>query len=131
MVIAACGNDCASCPRYNSNGYEKTDEQLHNTAILWQKIGYRDHVANNDEISCSGCKTENWCRYGIVKCVFDKGLSNCGQCVDYPCERMRECLRITMSFEPKCREVCTDEQYRTISKAFFEKDRNLNNTLAN
>ena len=26
-VIAACGNDCAACPRYVAHPYEKTDEQ--------------------------------------------------------------------------------------------------------
>ena len=27
------------------------------------KIGYRDHLVTNEEISCTGCKPENWCRY--------------------------------------------------------------------
>ena len=31
----------------------------------------------------------------------------------------------TASFEPKCREVCTEEEYKTLKKAFFEKDENL------
>ena len=29
------------------------------------------------------------------------------------------------SFEPKCREVCTDEEYRRLKEAFFEKEINL------
>jgi hypothetical protein len=40
-VIAACGNDCAACPRYAAHPYEKTDEELHHTAELWMKIGYQ------------------------------------------------------------------------------------------
>ena len=27
-IIAACGNDCAACPRYTIPPYEKTDEEL-------------------------------------------------------------------------------------------------------
>ena len=72
--IAACGNDCAACPRYVAHPYEKTDAELHHTAELWMKIGYRDHIVSNDEISCTGCKPENWCRYHVVECCEDKGI---------------------------------------------------------
>lgn len=48
-IIAACGNDCAVCPRYNVPPYTKTAEELHHTAELWYKIGYRDHVVTNEE----------------------------------------------------------------------------------
>ena len=124
-IIAACGNDCSSCPRYNAPEFEKTPEQLHLTAVLWQKIGYRDHVVSNEEISCSGCKPENWCRYGIVKCAAEKGIANCGECTEYPCSRFHECLKVTASFEPACRKACSEEEYRIMSKAFFEKELNL------
>ena len=124
-IIAACGNDCSECPRFNAPGYEKSSEQLHQTAVLWQKIGYRDTVVSNEEISCSGCKPNNWCRYGIAKCVAGKGIENCGECSDYPCFRFLECLKVTASFEPSCRKVCSEEEYRVLNKAFFEKELNL------
>ena len=124
-IIAACGNDCSVCPRYNAPGFEKSPEQLHQTAILWQKIGYRDHVVPNEEISCSGCKPENLCRYGIAKCCSEKNIANCGACSAFPCERFRECLKVTASFEPACHIACTDEEYMVMSKAFFEKEQNL------
>lgn len=38
---------------------------------------------------------------------------------------MRECFAVTKSFEPKCREVCTEEEYEQMKKAFFEKEENL------
>ena len=102
-VIAACGNDCAACPRYAAHPYEKTDEELHHTAELWMKIGYRDHVVTNEEIACYGCKPENWCRYRVIKCCA-----------------------VTKIFEPMCRKSCTDEEYYQLKKAFFEKEKNLN-----
>ena len=77
-IIAACGNDCAVCPRYTAHPYEKSDEELHRTAELWMKIGYRDHVVSNEEIACHGCKPENWCRYRVVKCCEDRGIKTCG-----------------------------------------------------
>ena len=124
-IIAACGNDCAACQRYTAYPYEKTKEELHHTAELWMKIGYRDHVVKNEEIACSGCKPENWCRYRVVKCCEDRVIKNCGECVEYPCDNMKECFEVTKSFEPMCRKVCTDEEYRQLKRAFFEKEENL------
>ena len=124
-IIAACGNDCATCPRYIAHPYEKTAEELQHTAELWMKIGYRDHIVTNEEISCTGCKPENWCRYHVVKCCQERGISTCGDCSDYPCDSMKECFEVTRSFEPACRKVCTDEEYKLLKTAFFEKEKNL------
>ena len=124
-IIAACGNDCSACPRYITHPYEKTEDELRHTAELWLKIGYRDRIVSNDEISCTGCKPENWCRYKVVKCCEDRAISNCSECSGFPCDNMKECFAVTQSFEPKCREVCTDSEYEQMRKAFFEKERNL------
>ncbi|MBP5180704.1 MAG: hypothetical protein J6127_05395 [Clostridiales bacterium] len=37
----------AACPRYVAHPYEKTEEELHQTAELWMKIGYRDHIVTD------------------------------------------------------------------------------------
>ena len=124
-ILAACGNDCSVCPRYVKHPFEKTEEQLRHTAELWFKIGYRDHVVTNEEIACTGCKTENWCRYHIVRCCEEKGIANCAACDEYPCSILKDCFRITASYEPMCRQVCTDEEYAMLQKAFFEKEKNL------
>ena len=124
-IIAACGNDCSACPRYVAHPYEKTEEELRYTAELWMKIGYRDHIVTNEEISCRGCKPENWCRYHVVRCCWEKGIDNCSKCESYPFDNMMECFKVTRSFEPKCRQVCTEEEYNRMKKAFFEKELNL------
>ena len=113
------------CPRYVLHPYEKQEEELHHTAELWAKIGYRDHVVTNEEIACSGCKPENWCRYHVVKCCEDKGIRTCAECDAYPCENMKECFQVTRSFEPACRRVCTDDEFGRLKRAFFEKEENL------
>ena len=89
------------------------------------KIGYRDRIVSIEDISCVGCRPENWCRYGVVKCCEDKGFKNCSECNEYPCDNMKGCFAVTKSFEPKCREVCTDAEYGQMKKAFFEKEENL------
>lgn len=124
-IIAACGNDCAVCPRYNVPPYTKTAEELHRTAELWYKIGYRDHVVTNEEIACTGCKEENRCRYRLVKCVNEKHIAHCGQCENYPCDVMKACFTVTGSFISTCKKVCTPEEFETLRKAFFEKEKNL------
>ena len=128
-IIASCGNDCASCPRYNALPYEKSEEELKHTAELWQKIGYRERVVSNEEISCSGCKAENWCRYGVVKCCEEHGVKTCGKCEKYACENIKACFEVTMSFEQKCREVCTEEEWKALQAAFFEKKQNLRKSI--
>lgn len=124
-IIAACGNDCAACLRYTAYPYEKTDEELHHTAELWMKTGYRDHIVTNEEISCTGCKLENWCRYRVIKCCVDRGIKTCGECAEYPCDNIKECFAVTKTFEPMCQQVCTDDEYKRLEKAFFEKEKNL------
>lgn len=124
-IIAACGNDCAACPRYVAHPYEKSEAELRRTAELWMKIGYRDHLVSNEEISCHGCKPENWCRYQVVKCCNEKGISICSECNEYPCDNIKECFKVTMDFEPMCRKVCTDDEYEILKTAFFEKEKNL------
>lgn len=124
-IIAACGNDCSACPRYVIHPYEKTEEELLHTAELWMRIGYRDHVVSIDEIRCSGCKPDNWCRYRIVKCCEEHRITTCADCSDYPCKNIRECFEVTRSFEPMCKKACTDKEYERLRKAFFEKEGNL------
>lgn len=124
-IIAACGNNCVMCPRYIGEPYVKTEVELEHTAELWYRIGYREHIVSTEEISCSGCKEDNWCRYKVVKCVNEKNIENCGQCSQYPCDKINECFEVTKSFEPFCKKLCTEEEYETIRKAFFEKEKNL------
>ncbi|MBO4412330.1 MAG: GNAT family N-acetyltransferase, partial [Lachnospiraceae bacterium] len=84
-IIAACGNDCAACPRYTAHPYEKTEDELRHAAELWQMIGYRDRTVSVREISCAGCRPENFCRYHVAACCEDHGVGTCAECPAYPC----------------------------------------------
>jgi len=103
----------------------KSEEELCNTAILWNKVGYRNSVVSNEEIQCFGCTVHNFCRYKIINCVTEKGVKNCGVCVKYPCEKISSAFEQTIAFEPACKSCCTNEGYENINKAFFEKKKNL------
>lgn len=120
-IIAACGNNCAECPRH----MPKTDAELYKTAELWYRIGYRDEVVINEEIQCFGCTADNWCRYKIAECAEKHKIENCGQCINYPCSKIRSAFEQTMQFEPNCKKCCSAEEYDIMRQAFFEKKRNL------
>ncbi len=114
-------------PFYKAVGFVPTDEEKTIDGIRFtpmkysEKFGNRDHIVTDKEISCTGCKPENWCRYRVIKCCVDKGISTCAACQDCPCNTMKECFEVTKSFEPKCREVCTEQECQQLKKAFFEK----------
>ncbi|MCR5794053.1 MAG: DUF3795 domain-containing protein [Solobacterium sp.] len=124
-IIAACGNDCAACPRYTEKPFEKTEEQLKHTAELWYRIGYRDRIVSTEEISCDGCTEDNWCRHRIAACTAGKNIRYCSECSLYPCDRTVTCFAVTASFLENCRKACTAEEFKRIRKAFFEKRENL------
>lgn len=81
-----------------------------------------DNTSRENEL-----REENWCRYRVVKCCVDRGIETCADCREYPCDNMKECFEVTRSFMPKCREVCTDEEFQQLYAAFFEKEKNLSN----
>lgn len=120
-IIAACGNDCAACPRR----LPKTEEALRRTAELWAKIGYRDRVVSNEAIACTGCKPTNWCRYGIAECVAARKIAHCGKCPEYPCRKLEACFEATEGFRAACLNACASEEWRALETAFFEKRKNL------
>ena len=120
-IIAACGNDCGACPRH----LPKTEEALRRTAELWMRIGYRDRVVSAEEMACSGCRPENWCRYGMVGCAAGRGVAHCGRCPEYPCPKIEACFRATGAFRPGCEAACTPEELEALQRAFFEKRENL------
>ncbi|WP_373482280.1 DUF3795 domain-containing protein [Acetobacterium sp.] len=120
-IIAACGNDCSVCPRM----MPKTDAELTATAELWHKIGYRDLVVSNDEISCEGCTPETWCRHEIVSCTASRNIKTCAACGDYPCSKILAAFEKTRHHLPDCQKCCTEAKFAIMKKAFFEKQLNL------
>lgn len=121
LIISACGNDCSLCPRF----MPKTDEELKSTAFLWHKIGYRDQIVSNEEIACYGCKPGNFCTYKIIECTKSHGISNCGECDEYPCNKIIKAFERTAAFEATCREICTEKEYKVLKNSAFCKQDNL------
>lgn len=120
--ITLCGDDCLQCPRYLA----KSEEELKEVALLWNKVGWRNHVVSNDEIKCDGCTSHKECTYRLVECIRDRGIAKCNQCTAFPCEKIEDMLTRSRQSQEKCQVVCTPQEYKRLEASFFHKWENLN-----
>ena len=121
-IISVCGDDCAVCPRYLA----RTDEELHEVAVFWHRIGWRDRVVGNDEIKCTGCGCRPTCSFMILPCRRKKGVTNCRTCGEYRCELIDRMLIGSDEKEKMLRSVCeNDAETEMLRRAFYEKRENL------
>lgn len=119
--ITLCGDNCIECPRYNA--YSETE--LRKVAELWYRVGWRDTVVSNEEIVCEGCFLHKACTYGLVDCTEKHSVEKCNQCKEFPCNKITGILERSKKYQEKCKEVCSEEEYDALEKAFFDKESNL------
>ncbi len=119
--ITLCGDNCVECPRYNAH----SDEELTAVAELWYRVGWRTHVISNEEISCTGCSSHKECTYQLVECTKEHGVNKCNQCIEFPCVKINNMLERSAEYKRKCKEVCSQQEYAILEKAFFDKENNL------
>lgn len=120
---SVCGDDCAVCPRFLA----QTEEELHQTAVFWHQVGWRDRVVSNEEIRCRGCGTRQSCAFMLLPCLKEKGLASCAACGEHPCKKIDRMLALSAEKEAQCRNACGDERmFAMLKRAFYEKERNLN-----
>ena len=119
--ITLCGDNCIYCQRYNA----KSDDELEKVAELWYRIGFRDKIVSNDEIKCDGCSSHKKCTYNLVECTHNHKVEKCNMCSEFPCDKINDMLKRSKEYQKKCREVCYEEEYKTLEKAFFDKENNL------
>jgi hypothetical protein len=124
LKLAFCGNDCNCCPRYIATR-SNNEERLREVALLWAEIGWRDVVMPSIEMVCYGCNQANWCRYDIRECALKTQVDNCGECRDYPCEKILKVFEQTDIYSKKCEETLSRKDYECLCKAFFSKKANL------
>lgn len=119
--ITLCGDDCMECPRYLA----KTDAEVTKTAELWHRVGWRDKIVSNDEIRCNGCSSIKQCTYQLVECTKENNVEKCNQCSKFPCSKIGDMLKRSNDYKINCKKVCTPEEYKSLEKAFFNKEENL------
>lgn len=119
--ITLCGDNCGECPRYHA----RSDEELKAAAELWYRVGWRTQVVSKEEIACGGCSSHKQCTYQLVECTKNHQVSKCNQCAKFPCGKIEDMLRRSAEYQRRCREVCSEQEYIALEKAFFNKESNL------
>lgn len=123
--IGYCGDDCELCPRYIAT---KSGDRgkLEKAAVLWQNVGLTDKLATPEEMICHGCASLEKCHYNDIRnCAKDKMIDNCGECIEYPCEKINAVFEKTDAYARQCKETCTASDYHRLNEAFFLKKRRL------
>ncbi len=120
-IITLCGDNCAVCPRYTAH----SNEDLRKAAELWHRVGWRVSIVPAEEMRCTGCSSHKQCTYHLVECTAEHRVEKCSQCGSFPCRKISAMLERSQEYQKKCREVCTEQEYERLAKAFFEKERNL------
>lgn len=88
-LIAYCGIDCAECEGYLAT---QADDNAKRAEVASQWSVQYNADLKAEHINCDGCREdgrklyfcENICE--IRKCCIKKGLNNCAECDEYPCE---------------------------------------------
>ncbi len=119
-IIAACGDKCSICPRYVATK-ENSTESLEYIAELWFKLGFRDIIAEPEEIKCYGCSKDNNCMYKINSCPNLETINNCGECKSFVCSKLQQAFNNSEINRENTKATCTPDEYEVLHKAFFQK----------
>ena len=123
--LGICGDNCGVCPRFIAT-QSGNAEHLKKVAVLWHQIGLRNSVVSAEEIACHGCRSLKKCAFeDLKKCAESRKIRNCGECRDYPCDKIVKVFQQMGTFAARCRTRCSDEEYQQFQKAFFSKKENL------
>ncbi len=121
-IYSVCGDDCAVCPRFVAS----TDEELHETALFWKKVGWRDRVLSNEEIKCTGCGCRPNCSFMILPCTKEHGVNHCKDCGDFICDKVKSMFEKSSIKKEQCKKACeSQEEFEMLCRAFYEKEKNL------
>jgi hypothetical protein len=101
-MIAYCGLSCRTCPIYLAsielNEKKKNDLKV---SIIHECKEYYGIEYNIWDINdCDGCKSDSGrifsgcSKCNVRICAVEKGITNCGYCEDYTCEKLRELYKV-------------------------------------
>lgn len=121
-ILSKCGDDCAVCPRFVASN----DEELHEVAVLWYNLGWRDSVLSPSEMKCTGCDSHKNCGFGIVPCLLEHSCENCSSCSSFKCSRINDIIEGLDKLRYKILDNSESvEEYKLLERAFLNKEANL------
>ncbi len=90
-MIAYCGLVCSSCPTFLATQNDDDKARAETVIFYAEKFGFN---MKPEDINCDGCLSDGGTLIGycqkceIRKCCREKGLDNCAECKDAPCENL-------------------------------------------
>lgn len=130
LKLAPCGDDCNICPRYLAIK-DSSEERLKEVAAMWQMVGWGNVEKAPEGITCSGCESVEFCGLGFKECVRKKNIDNCGECPDYPCERVLKIFQNNQKEAIICQENFPEKDRELFTRAFFDKKKRLDEIHSN
>ena len=121
-----CGDICTICPRYTATR-NNDKARLRQIAGIFHMLGWRDREEPPEEMACYECDSVKNCRLGIKECVSQREIANCGECIEYPCDRLSAILENNLSEVAICKDKLSEEDGALFEKAFFSKKDRLDN----
>jgi hypothetical protein len=94
-LIGACGLTCSSCEAFVATQKDDSSE-IGRVAAAWS-VQFGAQIPP-ESVWCDGCMTagKRKCAHtgqcDIRACVQERGLSSCGACADYSCEKLESFL---------------------------------------
>jgi hypothetical protein len=122
-ILSRCGYRCDLCLAYKQN-IEEQDRRAE-LSDGWEKcFGFRIPA---EKIYCEGCMTggnpkliDTGCP--VRPCVIKKGLNNCSECDEYPCEKFNQ-RAVTYEKVVKDRKDITESDRKLFIKPYENKVR--------
>lgn len=109
-AVSRCGLDCNKCPAYIAT-ITNNDILRQNTAVEWNKRYNATGrlLITKEDINCLGCLSMiepiyRHCKEcGVRMCGLEKGVQNCGECIDY-----KTCSKVSSLHKriPEGKEIC-------------------------
>ncbi|WP_181391718.1 DUF3795 domain-containing protein [Methanospirillum lacunae] len=121
-IRACCGFHCSQCPAYIGN--IKSEEDRNRVSETWHKIYGLEIPA--EAIRCDGClkpDSENPFRIGgdcgMRNCVQDRKIAHCGECNEFPCDRIEQHMASVESVAPGCRDTLTPDEFKDFIEPYL------------
>jgi hypothetical protein len=100
-MVACCGLACTDCEAYIATR-DNDDRKRQEIAEKWAK--QFGHEMKPGDINCAGCTAEGphigYCGICQIRgCAQGKGVSNCGWCDDYSCDKTEAFFKMA----PQCK----------------------------
>jgi hypothetical protein len=102
---------CDLCPAFKAN---RAGADLERASVVWASL-FDVHLTP-DQVACGGCRgqaeelLDQACP--VRPCVLSKGLEDCSQCADMPCENLKRRWVSRCELEAKLGRPVPEDDYR-------------------